>query len=72
MTSPYLAEMFAELHAAELRREARSARLVAIARCCRPSAWARTARRASAAVARMRTAIRNDPQHSAAPCCAAA
>ena len=71
MTSPYLAEMSAELHAVELRREASAARLAALVRCCRPSAWARTARRATVAVARLRSAIRDD-QPSAASCCATA
>jgi hypothetical protein len=62
VTTPYLAELLAESRGAELRREARAARLAAIATCCRPSAWARTARRAIDAVARLRSA----------GCCAAA
>jgi hypothetical protein len=69
MTTPYLTEMLAEQHRAELGREARTARLAALARCCSPRTWARIAHRAGENVARLRATVRRD--RSAAACCTA-
>jgi hypothetical protein len=69
MTAPYALEGLAEARGAELRREASAARLAAIAACCRPRTWARAARRAVDATARLRRgAHRNIPT----ACCATA
>ena len=68
MTTPYLAELLVEARGTELRREAARARLATLVRCCRPSAAARMARRAGAAVTRLRT-IRSG---STTTCCAPA
>ena len=54
MTTTYVSEQLATDHAAALRRDAATSRLAALARCCRPSSWARAARRAGAAAARLR------------------
>ena len=54
MIAPYTLEMLAETRGAELRREADVARLAALVACCRPRTWARAARRAVTAAARLR------------------
>ncbi len=53
MIAPYALELLADARRAELRREASAARLAAIAASCHPSSWARAARRALDAAARL-------------------
>ena len=65
MIAPYALELLADARGAELRREAGAARLAAIAACCRPSTWARAARRAVDAAARLR-------RNASPACCATA
>ena len=67
MTMPYLAEVVAAEHGADLRREARAAHLAALA-CCRPTAWVRGAGAAHRAVARLRNGLR--PGRRGVSCCA--
>ncbi|MGY1617191.1 hypothetical protein ACI797_10645 [Geodermatophilus sp. SYSU D00691] len=67
MSTLYVAQVIADERGAELQRRADTARLAALARCCRPSTWARAARRAAAAVDRLRTA-----RSAGTPCCAPA
>jgi hypothetical protein len=69
MITAQVAQLIAADRAVELQRHAATARLAALARCCRPSTWARTARRATGAMARLRAAFRPD-QSVAVPCCA--
>ncbi len=69
MTTPYVAQGLAADRAAELQRSAATARLAVLARCCRPATWARAARRADAAVTRVRAALRPD-RSATEPCCA--
>ncbi|MGY1601141.1 hypothetical protein [Geodermatophilus sp. SYSU D00815] len=57
-----ISEVVAAEHRARLHRRADSARLAAAVRCCRPSTWTRAARRAAAAVSRLRG-------HRGASCC---
>jgi hypothetical protein len=64
MATLYVAQLIADERNADLQRRADAYRLGALARCCRPSIWARAARRAGAAVDRLRRA-----RAGAAPCC---
>jgi hypothetical protein len=68
MLTPLTAQLIAEERSAELQRHA-AARLAAIARCCQPTTWGRAARRATAAVLRLRDAVRSD-RSAPALCCA--
>jgi hypothetical protein len=68
MYTAYTTEVLAADRGRELRRQAATARLVALARCCRASAWGRAARRATAAVLRMRALL--TAGGPAATCCA--
>jgi len=47
-----VAELIVADRMADRQASARTARIAALARCCQPSMWARTFRRARAAVAR--------------------
>ncbi|NYJ05005.1 hypothetical protein [Petropleomorpha daqingensis] len=67
MSSLYTDLVIVDERSTGLQRRAERARLAGLARCCRPSAWARTARRAAAALSRPRGG-----QVAATSCCATA
>lgn len=68
MTSPYLVDMVAGGHDADLREQARRSRLAALATCCRPGTWARALRRVARAAARVHAAPRGETDRTPVCC----